>query len=83
MVTFKNAEKTRQVAKYVPLDRLMIETDAPYLSPEPMRKQKINEPALLIHTAKFIAGLRGMELAKFIETVAATTVRFFSLPPLS
>ena len=83
VVTFKNAEKTRQVAKYVPLDRLMIETDAPYLSPEPMRKQKINEPALLIHTAKFIAGLRGMELAKFIETVAATTVRFFSLPPLS
>ena len=62
------------------LDRLMIETDAPYLSPEPMRKQKVNEPALLIHTAKFVAALRGMELAKFIEAVTATATHFFSLP---
>jgi TatD DNase family protein len=82
VVTFKNAETTREVAKYVPLDRLMIETDAPYLSPEPMRKQKVNEPALLIHTARFIAGLRGMELAKFVEAVTATTTHFFSLPLL-
>ena len=80
VVTFKNAETTREVAKYVPLDRLMIETDAPYLSPEPMRKQKVNEPALLIHTARFIAGLRGMELAKFTEAVTNTTKRFFAIP---
>jgi TatD DNase family protein len=80
VVTFKNAETTREVAKYVPLDRLMIETDAPYLSPEPMRKQKVNEPALLIHTARFIAGLKSMELAKFIEAVTTTTTQFFSLP---
>ena len=80
VVTFKNAETTREVAKYVPLDRLMIETDAPYLSPEPMRKQKVNEPALLIHTAKFIAALRGMELAKFAEAVTATTKQFFAIP---
>ncbi|MGA2070691.1 MAG: TatD family hydrolase [Sedimentisphaerales bacterium] len=83
VVTFKNAETTREVAKYVPLDRLMIETDAPYLSPEPMRKQKVNEPALLIHTAKFVAALREMELSKFAEAVTATTTQFFSLPPLS
>jgi TatD DNase family protein len=80
VVTFKNAETTREVAKYVPLDRLMIETDAPYLSPEPMRKQKVNEPALLIHTAKFVAALRGMELAKFAEAVTATTTQFFTIP---
>lgn len=80
VVTFKNAETTREVAKYVPLDRLMIETDAPYLSPEPMRKQKVNEPALLIHTAKFVAALRGMESAKFAEAVTATTKRFFAIP---
>ncbi|MGD1042688.1 MAG: TatD family hydrolase [Sedimentisphaerales bacterium] len=80
MVTFKNAETTREVAKYVPLDRLMIETDAPYLSPEPMRKQKVNEPALLIHTARFIAGIRGMELAKFAEAVTNTTKQFFAIP---
>lgn len=80
VVTFKNAQTTREVAKYVPLDRLMIETDAPYLSPEPMRKQKVNEPALLIHTAKFVAALRGMELAKFAEAVTITTKRFFAIP---
>ena len=80
VVTFKNAETTREVAKYVPLDRLMLETDAPYLSPEPMRKQKVNEPALLIHTAKFVAALRGMELAKFAEVVTTTTKQFFAIP---
>ncbi|MGA2677956.1 MAG: TatD family hydrolase [Sedimentisphaerales bacterium] len=80
VVTFKNAETTREVAKYVPLDRLMIETDAPYLSPEPMRKQKVNEPALLIHTARFIAGLRGIELPKFAEAVTITTKQFFAIP---
>jgi TatD DNase family protein len=80
VVTFKNAQATREVAKYVPIDRLMIETDAPYLSPEPMRKQKVNEPALLIHTARFIAGLRGIELPKFAEAVTTTTKQFFAIP---
>lgn len=79
VVTFKNAETTREVAKYVPLDRLMLETDAPYLSPEPMRKQKVNEPALLIHTAKFVAALRRMELDKFAEAVTTTAKQFFAI----
>jgi TatD DNase family protein len=82
VVTFRNAEKTREVAKLVPIDRLMIETDAPYMSPEPMRKQKVNEPALLVHTARFIADLRRMELVKFAEQVTATTKQFFTLPDL-
>jgi TatD DNase family protein len=82
VVTFKNAEKTREVAKYIPIDRMMIETDSPYLSPEPMRKQKVNEPALLVHTAKFLAELKGMELDKFAEQVTATTKQFFGLPDL-
>jgi len=80
VVTFKNADKTREVAKYVPLDKLMIETDSPYLSPEPMRRQKVNEPALMVHTAKLIAALRKMELEDFAEAVTATTKRFFALP---
>ncbi|MFH1370679.1 MAG: TatD family hydrolase [Planctomycetota bacterium] len=79
VVTFKNANNPREVAKLVPLDRLMIETDAPYMSPEPMRKQKVNEPAMLIHTAGFIAELRGMELEDFAKQITATTRRFFSL----
>jgi TatD DNase family protein len=80
VVTFKNAEKTREVAKYVPIDKLMIETDSPYLSPEPMRKHKVNEPAFLIHIAKCIAALRAMELSDFAEKVTATTKQFFNLP---
>ncbi|MBN1391321.1 MAG: TatD family hydrolase [Sedimentisphaerales bacterium] len=76
-VTFKNAEKIRQAAEVVPLDRLMIETDAPYMSPEPMRKQKINEPALMVHTAKRLAELKGMSLADFAEAVTATSKTFF------
>ena len=80
VVTFKNASKTRQVAKIVPTDRLMIETDCPYMSPEPMRKQKINEPALMVHTAGRLAELKGMGLADFAEAVTATSKEFFGLP---
>jgi len=81
VVTFKNAHKTQQVAKMMPTDRLMLETDCPYMSPEPMRKQKINEPALMLHTAKFLAELKGMDLADFADAVTAASRAFFSLPP--
>jgi TatD DNase family protein len=80
VVTFKNAEKTRRAAEAVPLDKLMLETDCPYMSPEPMRKQKINEPALLVHTAKFLADLKQMPLADFASAVTATSRNFFGLP---
>ena len=80
VVTFKNAELTRQAAKIVPADRLMLETDCPYMSPEPMRKQKINEPALMVHTAEYLAELKQMDLADFAQAVTATSRTFFSLP---
>jgi len=80
VVTFKNANKTREVAKLVPIERLMIETDCPYMSPEPMRKQKVNEPALMIHTARFIAELKNMDLDSFAKAVTATSRDFFNLP---
>jgi TatD DNase family protein len=80
VVTFKNAEKTRRAAEIVPLDRLMLETDCPYMSPEPMRKQRINEPALMVHTAKFLADLKGMDFENFAATVTATSKAFFNLP---
>ena len=80
VVTFKNAEKTRKAAAVVPVDRLMLETDCPYMSPEPMRKQKINEPALMVHTARFLAELKEMELADFATAVTATSKSFFGLP---
>jgi TatD DNase family protein len=80
VVTFKNAEKAREAAKIVPADRLMLETDCPYMSPEPMRKQKINEPALMVHTARFLALLKDMEENDFARAVTATSKNFFGLP---
>ena len=79
VVTFKNAEKTRQAAKIVPFDKLMLETDCPYMSPEPMRKQKVNEPALMIHTARFLAQLKQIGLADFAKAVTATSKVFFNI----
>jgi TatD DNase family protein len=69
IVTYKNAEDVRTSAALVPTDRLLIETDAPYLSPEPVRKIKTNEPANVAHTAHFLADLRNVPL----ETLAAQT----------
>jgi len=80
VVTFRNAETTRRAAKMVPVERLMLETDCPYMSPEPMRKQKINEPALMIHTARFLAELKEMDLTDFTDAVTATSKAFFGLP---
>ena len=80
VVTFKNAEQTRAAARIVPLEKMMIETDCPYMSPEPMRKQKINEPALLIHTAQKVAELKQIPLEKFVDEVTKTTKKFFNLP---
>jgi len=69
VVTFKNAEKTRQAA-----------LDCPYMSPEPMRKQKINEPALMVHTARFLAVLKEMDENDFAQAITATSKSFFGLP---
>ena len=80
VVTFKNAEQARQTAKIVPADKLMLETDCPYMSPAPMRKQKINEPALMVHTASFLAELKEMELSDFAEAVTDASKSFFGLP---
>ncbi len=80
VVTFRNAERTRQAAKIVPLDRLMLETDCPYMSPEPMRKQRTNEPALMFHTAKFLAELKQIPFDEFAEHTTDTARSFFNLP---
>lgn len=79
VVTFKNAEAIRASARLVPGDRIMLETDAPYLSPEPMRKVRPNEPALLVHTARFLADLRGEDFAAFAAATTANACKFFRL----
>jgi len=83
VATFKNARDVQEAARNVPLDRVLIETDCPYLSPEPMRRQKINEPAFMIHTALFLAGLRKMDLGQFVTTVTDNARRFYRLPGTS
>ena len=75
VVTFKKSEALRDIAKSVPLDRLLVETDAPYLAPEPYRG-KTNEPAYVVHTAKALATVKGIA----VETLAAaTTDNFYRL----
>lgn len=75
IVTFKNATALKDVARKVPLDRLLVETDSPWLSPVPLRGKQ-NEPANVIHTAHHIAELRG---AHIDDIARATTENFFSL----
>lgn len=77
IITFKNAEEIRDVARFVPADRYLVETDAPYLAPIPHRGES-NEPAFVRHTAQKVAEVRGMTL----DTVAAeTTANFARLFP--
>ena len=80
VVTFKKAGTIRASAQFVPGDRIMLETDAPYLSPEPMRKVRPNEPALLVHTARFLADIRNEDYSAFAVQTTANAERFFGLP---
>ncbi len=75
IATFKNSTALREVIKSVPLDRLLVETDAPFLAPIPHRG-KTNEPAFVVHTARMLAELKGVSES---ELAAATTENFFRL----
>jgi len=75
IATFKNSGALRDVIKTVPLDRLLVETDAPFLAPMPHRG-KTNEPAFVVHTARMLAELKGVSES---ELAAATTENFFRL----
>ena len=75
IVTFKNAGSLREVAKALPLDRILVETDSPYLAPVPHRG-KVNEPAYVRHVAEAVAAIRGLSLEALAEV---TTTNFFRL----
>lgn len=76
IVTFKNAEELRDVARKMPLDRLLVETDSPYLAPIPYRG-KSNEPAYVREVAQFIADLKGISYDKLCEITGANFHRLF------
>jgi TatD DNase family protein len=75
IVTFRNAAPVREVAKALPLERILVETDSPYLAPVPYRG-KVNRPAYVRHVAEEVARLRGVS---FEEVAAATTANFFRM----
>ncbi len=77
VVTFKNAEALRKVAEFVPLDRLHVETDAPFLAPVPQRGKK-NTPAYMVHTAATIAELKGVSIETLSSHVWNNSRRIFS-----
>lgn len=77
IVTFKNSLQMQEVAKFVPLERLLVETDAPYLAPVPFRG-KLNHPALVHHTAQFVADLRQMSLSDFSSAMCTNFYRLFN-----
>lgn len=75
IVTFKNARELQETAAIIPADRLLVETDAPFLAPVPVRGRPC-EPAFVSHTARFVAGLRGVSADELMES---TTRNFFTL----
>ena len=77
IITFKNAEDLRDTMKYVPLDRILIETDAPYLAPIPMRGKR-NEPAFVKHVAQCLAQVKSVTVEEIAEKTTANFRRLFS-----
>lgn len=82
IITFKNAEEIRDVAKFVPADRYLVETDAPYLAPIPHRGQS-NEPSFVRHTAEKLAEVRGISFEQLAAETTANFGRLFSKTGLS
>ena len=82
VVTFKNAPEIHQVAKNIPLDKLLIETDGPFLAPVPFRGKR-NEPSYIPYIAAQVAELRGISLEEVSEAIYQNTVKFFNLPKTS
>ena len=80
IITFKNAEPLRDVVRKVPLDRMFVETDSPYLTPVPHRGKR-NEPAYVRFVAETIAEVKGVELAEVARVTSANVKKLFSKLP--
>ncbi len=78
IVTFKKSTELQDVARMVPLEQLLIETDSPYLAPQ-RHRGKVNEPAYLVETAKFIAELKGISLKELAQATRKNTRHLFKL----
>lgn len=79
-VTYRKSDELREVVRMTPADRLLVETDAPYLSPEPMRGKFPNEPAWVMHTAEKVAEVRQVTLEMLDEATTSNCRRLFGWP---
>ncbi|MFN8530728.1 MAG: TatD family hydrolase [Anaerolineae bacterium] len=79
-ITYKNADDLRRIATRVPLDRVLVETDAPYLTPTPFRGKR-NEPAYIPYMVERLAGLRTLSMEEVAQATTANAERLFRLPP--
>jgi TatD DNase family protein len=77
MVTFKNGAEIREIAKAVPAERILVETDSPYLTPHPFRGKRPNHPALVAHTLRQIAEVRGISPSQCAQLTTANAERLF------
>ena len=75
--TFKRNDEIRAAIAMTPLDRILVETDAPYLSPEPVRSQKTNEPAFVMHVATVVAGVKKLSIEELDAVTSANASRFY------
>jgi TatD DNase family protein len=79
IVTFKKSDDLRRVAVRIPTDRILVETDSPYLSPHPHRGKRPNQPAMVAHTAACIAQVRGVSAEQFGELTTQNARRVFGI----
>lgn len=82
MLTYKKSDDLRACAATIPADRLLVETDSPYLSPEPFRGKRPNEPARVVHTAECLARVRGTTLAELAAQTTANALALFKRPAM-
>ncbi len=80
ILTFKNAEPIREAARFAPLDRILVETDAPYLAPIPYRGKR-NEPAYVVETLKRLAEIKGVDVATAARVTSENAQRLFGFAP--
>lgn len=78
ILTYKKNDTLRAVATSIPCDRLLVETDAPYLSPEPHRSKRPNEPSMVVHTASVLANCIGVSLSELSQRTTSNALRLFS-----
>jgi TatD DNase family protein len=82
IVTFRSAEDLREVARFVPLDRCLIETDSPYLAPVPHRG-KVNNPSFVPHVATVLAQVKALPVEQIAQATSANFERLFGVPPIN